>query len=223
MRRVLIAAACATALVSAGCSKGGGIGDAVRIVTTDDSCSPQHTSYTSGKTHFYVINKGAKVTEVYVYGNGDAIIGEVENIGPGTSRRLTVDLRAGSYEIACKPGMTGRGIRVPITVTGGKAQSAPAVASRTVEVHAVDYLFRFDDPHVTTGEAIRFELVNDGTQPHEFEVIGPNGSTVGEVEPTEPGTRDDAVIEFAEPGTYRYECHVADHHERGMHGELRVG
>ncbi len=56
-------------------------------------------------------NKGGKVTEFYVYAEGDRVMGEVENIAPGLSRDLHVELPAGTYETACKPGMIGKGIR----------------------------------------------------------------------------------------------------------------
>jgi iron uptake system component EfeO len=63
------------------------------------------------------------VTEFYVYAEGDRIMQEVENIGPGLTREMRVELPAGQYEGACKPGMVGDGIRTPITVTGEAAVS----------------------------------------------------------------------------------------------------
>ena len=45
-------------------------------------------------------------------------MGEVENIGPGLSRKLIVELPAGKYQGACKPGTTGKGIRTELTVSG---------------------------------------------------------------------------------------------------------
>jgi iron uptake system component EfeO len=90
--------------------------DATTVVGTDTKCTSEKTEFDAGKQTFEIKNEGSKVTELYVYEEGDQIAGEVENVGPGTSRRLTVDLKAGSYELACKPGQTGRGIRVPITV-----------------------------------------------------------------------------------------------------------
>ena len=48
-------------------------------------------------------------------------MGEVENIGPGVSRELHVELAAGTYQTACKPGMSGQGIRGAFTVTGSAA------------------------------------------------------------------------------------------------------
>jgi iron uptake system component EfeO len=49
-------------------------------------------------------------------------MGEVENIAPGLTRELLVELPAGDYETACKPGMVGDGIRSGLTVTGEAAQ-----------------------------------------------------------------------------------------------------
>jgi iron uptake system component EfeO len=54
---------------------------------------------------------------VYVYTPAGDIMGEVENIGPGTSRDLTVELDPGLYEVVCKPGMVGDGIATSITAT----------------------------------------------------------------------------------------------------------
>ena len=68
---------------------------------------------------FTVTNSGSKVNEFYVYAEGDRIMGEVENIAPGLTRELLVELpEPGTYETACKPGMVGDGIRAPFTVTG---------------------------------------------------------------------------------------------------------
>ena len=46
-------------------------------------------------------------------------MGEVENIAPGPdAATCIVELPAGTYETACKPGMIGEGIRGALTVTG---------------------------------------------------------------------------------------------------------
>jgi iron uptake system component EfeO len=53
------------------------------------------------------------------------VLGEVENITPGLTRSLKVELaRPGTYETACKPGMKGDGIRADFTVTGSSATGA---------------------------------------------------------------------------------------------------
>ena len=93
----------------------------ITVTSTDTTCDISSNNLKAGSTVFAVTNKGSQVTEVYVYGKeGDSYsktVAEVENIGPGTSRDLTADLAAGTYELACKPGQTGNGIRTTLTVT----------------------------------------------------------------------------------------------------------
>ena len=74
---------------------------------------------TTGANTFVITNNGTKVTEFYVYGEGERVMGEVENISPGLQRKLIVQLaEPGTYQTACKPGMVGDGIRGDFKVTG---------------------------------------------------------------------------------------------------------
>ncbi|MGI8613849.1 MAG: cupredoxin domain-containing protein [Nocardioidaceae bacterium] len=91
-------------------------GTTVTVTATDTSCELSDTSLSAGSFTFEVTNKGASVTELYVYGGGDRVMGEVENVGPGITQKFDVTLDAGTYEAACKPGMTGDGIRTPFKV-----------------------------------------------------------------------------------------------------------
>ncbi len=91
------------------------------VKATDSDCSVSATKLDAGPSTFKVTNAGSKVTEFYVYADGDRIMGEVENVGPGLTRNLIVDLPKGTYEGACKPGMIGDGIRQTLTVTGESA------------------------------------------------------------------------------------------------------
>lgn len=94
----------------------------ILVSASDDECEVNKTQLDAGPVTFTVTNDGAKVTEFYVYAEGDRIMGEVENIGPGLSRNLVVDLPKGTYEGACKPGMIGDGIRETLTVSGEPAK-----------------------------------------------------------------------------------------------------
>jgi iron uptake system component EfeO len=94
----------------------------ISVDASDSSCEVSATKLDAGPLTFKVTNTGSKVTEFYVYAEGDRIMGEVENIGPGLSRNLVVDLPKGTYEGACKPGMAGDGIRETLTVTGEPAK-----------------------------------------------------------------------------------------------------
>ncbi|MCF2526266.1 iron uptake system protein EfeO [Yinghuangia soli] len=102
----------------AACSSDSGGGDAVKVVASDKKCEVAKTEWAPGKNTLKVSNKGSQVTEVYVYAQGDRIVTERENIGPGTSVEITFDIKAGDYEVACKPGMKGDGIRQTVKVSG---------------------------------------------------------------------------------------------------------
>ncbi|KRE37817.1 PbrT family lead (Pb2+) uptake porter [Janibacter sp. Soil728] len=89
----------------------------VTVTSTDDACEVSSTEVPAGPVTFTVTNSGSKVTEFYLLGeDGLRIVGEVENIGPQLSRDLVVNVPAGSYSTACKPGMKGEGIRADFTV-----------------------------------------------------------------------------------------------------------
>ncbi|MFI5746092.1 iron uptake system protein EfeO [Streptomyces sp. NPDC051644] len=121
---VVTAAATVAALTAVtGCAeKSDGKGDgAVQVVAKDDSCEVSKKKLPAGHIELAVQNKGSKVTEVYVLFPDDRIVAERENIGPGTKANITAEIKAGSYEIACKPGMKGNGIRQKIEVTGANA------------------------------------------------------------------------------------------------------
>ncbi|MGW2324334.1 iron uptake system protein EfeO [Streptomyces sp. NPDC001700] len=92
--------------------------DAVQVTASDSACKVSKTSFPAGHVKLAVENKGSKVTEVYVYAPGDRIVTERENIGPGTKAVVNAEVKTGSYEIACKPGMKGYGIRQKVSATG---------------------------------------------------------------------------------------------------------
>jgi len=99
-------------------------------LTVDSSatdCTVSADTAPAGTVSFTVTNSGDQVTEFYLLGDdGLTIKGEAENIGPGLSRDLVVQLTAGSYFTACKPGMTGDGVgKAEFTVTTSDAAAKP--------------------------------------------------------------------------------------------------
>ncbi len=93
-------------------------GGAISVVSTADACKVGITEAPSGNLVFEVKNDDSQVTEFYLLAaDGLRIVGEVENIGPGLTRQLVVTAAPGEYVTACKPGMTGDGIRGEFTVT----------------------------------------------------------------------------------------------------------
>jgi iron uptake system component EfeO len=131
-RRLALVPVLALAVLTAACGgsddggDGGGSGsapaDTIPVAASDDACDVETSELAAGTHEFEVTNGGSKITEFYVYAEGDRVMAEVENIAPGLSRPLLVELPAGEYETACKPGMIGDGIRNALTVTGESAQ-----------------------------------------------------------------------------------------------------
>lgn len=119
----LVGALSVLALGLSGCAAESTSGGTITVTASDSSCKISATRLDAGPAHFKVTNKGSKVTEFYLYAEGKRIVGEVENIGPGLSRTLVVDLTKGTYEGTCKPGMIGDGISEKITVTGAAAKA----------------------------------------------------------------------------------------------------
>jgi iron uptake system component EfeO len=133
-------------------------GGPITVEATDDGCKVARNSADAGNITFEVSNKGNKVTEFYLYGEGDRIMGEVENIGPGLTRRLIVEVaEAGKFQTACKPGMAGDGIRGEFTVAGGAAKAADA---NTQLNDAVQNYQRYINAQTEQLEAKTTEFVN---------------------------------------------------------------
>ncbi len=127
-RRSLAVIGIAATAALAGCTStapsSGGPGGAISVTAADASCEVGATEAPAGTISFAINNTGTKVTEFYLYGAGDRIMGEAENIGPGLTRQMIVEVPdGGTYTTACKPGMVGDGIRSPFTVTGTAMRS----------------------------------------------------------------------------------------------------
>lgn len=126
MRKTLLASVAALAVVPAlaacteNASGGGdksGDGRALSVTSGKDSCEVSAGEAPAGTLTFDVTNTGTDVTEFYLLGeDGLRIVGEVENIGPNLTKKLTVNAPEGKYFTACKPGMVGEGIRAAFTV-----------------------------------------------------------------------------------------------------------
>jgi iron uptake system component EfeO len=116
-------------LLLAGCTKNAPTSDAgsqtLAVKSSDTACDVSQVTAPSGALVFDVENTGSKVTEFYLLGSdGLRIVGEVENIGPGLTRKLVVSAPQGDYFATCKPGMVGDGLKTAFTVTQGDPLSA---------------------------------------------------------------------------------------------------
>ena len=120
---VALAAGCSSTSKTAASGRSGSGRGPIAVKAGDTDCDVAATTLPAGRHTFQVHNTASQVTEVYVYAAGDRIMGEVENIGPSTNRNLIVDLPAGDYQVACKPGMVGSGHRTALKVTGAAASA----------------------------------------------------------------------------------------------------
>ena len=194
----------------AGCSKSKEqtpqAGGPIAVTATDTGCDLTATQSAAGTVAFKVTNNGTKITEFYVYAAGDRVMGEVENIPPGLARDLHVELPAGTYETACKPGMVGKGIRAAFTVSG----SAQPLAGEAKLAEATDSYQRYVQSQTAallekTQEFINAVKANDVAKAKSlfpvartyWERIEPVAEIFGDLDPKIDG-REDVVEEGME-------------------------
>ena len=177
----------------------------VSVDASDSSCELSATKLEAGAQTFKVTNNGSKVTEFYVYAEGDRVMGEIENIGPGLSRNLVIDLPKGTYEGACKPGMAGDGIRQAITVTGSAAKklsdseelkAAAKSYERYVAAQAKALIDRTEEfvAAVKAGETEKAKTLFPVARTY-WERIEPVAEVFGDLDPLTDGREPDAKAE----------------------------
>ena len=198
------------------------------VAASDSQCSVSASKLEAGPSTFKVTNKGSKVTEFYVYADGDRIMGEVENVGPGLTRNLVVDLPKGTYEGACKPGMIGDGIRQTLTVSGEAAKSLSDSQELTA---AADSYARYvksqsDALIVKTTEfvdAVKAGRVDEAKALFPvartyWERIEPVAEKFGDLDPITDGREPDAIAEGVDfTGWHRIEKQLwVENNTKGM-------
>lgn len=112
------------ALVGCATTESSAAQGSIAVSSTNDACNLSSVQAPAGAVTFKITNNGDQVTEFYLLGDdGLRVVTEAENIGPGLTRELVAQPSAGNYFAACKPGMTGDGIKVPFTVTAATGSS----------------------------------------------------------------------------------------------------
>lgn len=182
---VCVAAACGSDSTSGSHAK------TLEFTLTDEGCNPAQATATPGSTNFHVKNDGAdNITEFEVLDSTNKIVGEKENLTPGLEGSFTIDLKEGSYTLAC-PGGT-KNPTGPLTVSasgqsatgsamahdeegGDCVPAAPASGSAsgaTTEVKAAlsDFQIKLDPASAQAG-IVELNGTNNGTHPHEIVVV----------------------------------------------------
>nr|WP_245782875.1 EfeM/EfeO family lipoprotein [Amycolatopsis sacchari] len=102
-------------------------GDPV-ITVSRSSCGQGWTDPRPGVQSFQVHNTGSVTAEAdLVDPTTGTVYGEVEGLGPGTTRTLQVTLGNGVYAFRCTPEETDPITGPSVTITGGDDRSGPAV------------------------------------------------------------------------------------------------
>ena len=160
-------------------------GRTVEVSITDDGCDPSDLTLASGSTTFHVKNNGAdSISEFEVLDSGGKIIGEKESLTPGLEGSFTIDLKPGSYTLACPGGTkhpTGR-----LTVTDSGAQSdaqgsgdavtdcvpsgSSNAAATSLKAGLSDFKIELEHSSVAAGP-VSFDGTNQGTHPHEIVIV----------------------------------------------------
>ncbi|MEV6598161.1 iron uptake system protein EfeO [Actinoplanes sp. NPDC051346] len=207
-------AACDSATKESGTGSAAAAGGPIAVKASDTACEVARSTTAAGTSVFSVTNGGNKVTEFYVYAPGDRVMGEIENIAPGLSRELHVELAAGSYETACKPGMIGKGIRAAFTVSGSaspltadaKLAEATASYSRYVKSQTAALLPKTEEfvAAVKAGDVAKAKALFPVTRTY-WERIEPVAEIFGDLDPKIDG-REEVIEEgMAFTGFHRLE------------------
>ncbi|WP_411267324.1 iron uptake system protein EfeO [Actinoplanes sp. KI2] len=220
MRRIPLILSLVALSAVAACGKSGtksdaaGAGGPITVKATDTGCEVAKSQLDAGTHVFAIANSGTKVTEFYVYAAGDRVMGEVENITPGLSRELRVELPAGTYQAACKPGMVGNGIRNTLTVAGSAsplsedAALAQATASYTryITTQSEALLQKTTDfaNAVKAGDIEKAKKLYPVARTY-YERIEPVAEIFGDLDPKIDGREDDATAALPFTGFHKLE------------------
>ncbi len=120
---------------------------------------------------------------------------------------------------------------------GAEAEVTRTVAIRMYETEDGEYLYEPRDLAVAAGETIRFDIVNEGENDHEFvldtmpknaehkalmeqfpemEHDDPNAVRLG------PGEKGSIIWTFSNAGTFEFACLMPGHYEAGMRSPVAV-
>jgi uncharacterized cupredoxin-like copper-binding protein len=206
----------------------------VHVVATDTACTASAATLPSGAIEVTVDNQGTIVTEVYLYAPHDQVIGEVEGVDPGDSGSFDVDVGGGQYELACKPGQEGDGIRTPLHLDGPLDPNQTAVpdpaTARGVESFAIEveltsdeFAEALEELVVVEHQTVTFRVANNAPDVRSFAVLDANGSTVlGTTNDLVPGASADVTITFATEGEFTAVDPIGDHRAQGSTAAFRV-
>jgi len=103
----------------------------ITVTSTDNSCDLSTDTAPAGNLVYKVTNSGSGVIAFYLYDpRKQRIVGRVEDIAPGLSRDLVMNLPAGTYVRTCETDTVADGGSGDFTVTGSDEHGAESGASQ---------------------------------------------------------------------------------------------
>jgi iron uptake system component EfeO len=116
--------------------------EAIAVTLTDTTCTVSTDRAKAGPITFQVTNSGSDVNEFELLAKDKLrIVGEKENIGPGTTVNYVVQLAEGDYFSACRKGMVGEPNHVTaFTVTPGAGKTVSQSENKQVAQAVENYL-----------------------------------------------------------------------------------
>ena len=124
-----------------GGASGSGASQEITVTLTDDACKLSSASFPSGVVTFTITNSGSAPNELEILTEDKLqIVSEQENIGPGTTTKLTTSLKEGTCYAACKPNMVGelKGV-TELKITKGAAVDISADEAKAREAAVTNY------------------------------------------------------------------------------------
>jgi FTR1 family protein len=187
----------ALALLLSACGSGsdGGAGaegaKSVAIKLTDAGCEPSALKLAAGPTTFEVSNGGTSRVSEFEVLSGSRIIGEKENIVEGLSGKFTLNLKPGSYAVACPGGKTAA--TGTLEVGAGAVSAAgddPALKAATasyrsyVETQAAELVKRAEafTAAIKAGDTAKAKSLFASTR-QPYETIEPVAESFGNLDP----------------------------------------
>jgi FTR1 family protein len=164
---------------------------AVDVKLTDAGCEPASMKLAAGPTTFKVVNAGTSRVSEFEVLSGSRIVAEKENVVEGLSGQFTINLKPGSYSLACPGGKTAA--TGTLEVGGAAAASTgadPALKAATasyrsyVETQSVELVKRVEafTAAIKSGDVEQAKsLFASARQP--YETIEPVAESFGNLDP----------------------------------------
>jgi iron uptake system component EfeO len=91
------------------------------VALTDAGCEPARLELPAGAVTFEVSNRGTGKVSEFEVKDGARILGEVENVTAGLRRSFSLNLKPGSYALACPGGGAAAAGTLTVSAAGGAA------------------------------------------------------------------------------------------------------